>query len=319
MAQLFSQNQTPATGAAAMFIEKELLKSAGWIHQASGDATTFTTSVGNVNDKITTGASGVGGYDNSGSWWVGRAPNGIQVAMQRGSSGSQFAWKRYSLSAGFTGGAPSATVMPTATDQQNWFGTAAAGTGLYTATMRFHCMAQDTAPYLFYAFGCTVGTTTIVHESCIDALAGGSYDAADPSIYLVGAKQGTLFSSTSDTGFQRSGSAGGPGIFGHIGTGSPPATWVNWALGVTTINTVQTMPGGMGTNPINGKDDLMGAWFARDNGAANSGLKGMSSLYKLICVSGRATYDLMSVSSTGDWIAHNGLVATPWNNTAPVV
>jgi hypothetical protein len=298
-----------------MYQWKELLKTAGWVKQISSDGTTLNSTPGNVNDNITGGAAGAGGFANTGAHWTGLSPDGQrQICIQRGTVGNNNWWCKYSVAAGFTGG--TATVAPTAADGQNIFGTAAAGTALFTATMRYHVAANNAAPYGFYAFACTQGTNTITHQFLYDPLVAGSYPAAETDPYVMGCKNGALWDVVGGTGHLQTAAAGAAGIWGFRGN---LTTWVNYPLLQIGSTGATYSDGAAGSNPWTAKDDIYSTWYGRTTAVANAGHKGMSSQFKLMASIQRSTYDLLTVVSTGDYISFNGRVAAPWNNVAPVV
>lgn len=120
MTMIFDTNFVPATYAEAVFRTKQLLKTAGWVHQASGDGlAAFSATPGNINDVIAAAGAGAGGMANTNAWFVIKEPGSgtRQICYQRGLDNTR--WRvKYSVAAGFNGGTPSATTTPTATDEQ---------------------------------------------------------------------------------------------------------------------------------------------------------------------------------------------------------
>lgn len=98
----------------AIFALKELLKAVGWSVISSSDGTTYNAS----GDQVTHDGSGANGMNNNNAWFRIQDPGVLrEYVFQRGTI--HYSWKWiYSASDKFTGGTPSATVIPTATDQQ---------------------------------------------------------------------------------------------------------------------------------------------------------------------------------------------------------
>lgn len=320
MAYTVTANLSLTTGAAALYALKEALKAAGWTKQISSDGTTLNSTPGNANDNITSAGAGAGGFNNASAHWTGRSPDGArEICLQRGSGSSQACWWKYSLAAHFSGG--SATTAPTATDDEDVFGTSAAGNTLFTTTMRFHIVVNNAAPYDWYAFACTTGTTTIVTEMIYDSLVAGSYNASDPDPYVMGARNGTLYSGVSDTGSVQTAAAGAAGLWGYWGP-SGSKVWVNWALQHLAYSASSAVAGDYGSDHVdNTKHVVRHPTYGRSRSisASQPGLKGASYLLREHMTTGKATYDLMDEAATGDLISHNGFMCTPWNNTTPTV
>jgi hypothetical protein len=189
----------------------QCLLSAGWTHWASGTGTggTFSTTPGNVNNQITSTGTGAGGFDRNNAWIILRCPaSKRQILIQRGTAST--AWRvYYSALDTFNGtgfGAVSATVPPSATDQQQLIGAAAAfvtfatpSASLYT---RFHCVAYsdavNTDVYSFYAWATSPSSPTISFVFCLEALRQYNASDADPLVFVV--QTGSIGSSTNAWG-----------------------------------------------------------------------------------------------------------------------
>jgi hypothetical protein len=159
MTMQYDVNFIPATFAEAIFRLKQLLKTAGWIHQASSDGTTFTTTPGNVNDAITSAGIGAGGMENSLAWFVLQQPGGTrQFCFQIDTTTTWYI--KLSVSAGFTGGTPSATEVPSATDEIVLVGLGPDAGPTFEAIplypdgqQTFNIVADDAAPHGWWAGG----------------------------------------------------------------------------------------------------------------------------------------------------------------------
>ena len=104
-------------GAECVYEAKELLKSAGWTVTSSGDASSYSSS----SDLLTSEAL----VDVPLAWFVIEDPDDIRsfcvqtiTASDDGTPSSRHLFRvKYSRAAGFAGGSPSATQVPSATDE----------------------------------------------------------------------------------------------------------------------------------------------------------------------------------------------------------
>lgn len=116
MAYTFLVNQTPATGAVAMYQLISTLMTAGWLKKMDSDGTTYSA----TGVQITSGASGTNGLGNNNAWVRLQSPttNGgtivdqtREITIQRGSSDT--GWRiKYSAHGKFVGGVPNAISTP---------------------------------------------------------------------------------------------------------------------------------------------------------------------------------------------------------------
>jgi hypothetical protein len=121
MAYVFTVNQSPATGSLAMWNFVAALIAQGWTKLADSDGTTYS----NVGTQVTGGNAGAHGLGNQYAWVVLRDPSGAggrEYCIQNTFSNNLYWRIKYSQSAGFVGGAPSATQVPSATDETVPFG-----------------------------------------------------------------------------------------------------------------------------------------------------------------------------------------------------
>lgn len=112
MAYTFSVNNSPATGAIAMYTLISTLISAGWVKKMDSDGTTYSS----TGTQVTSGNTGTGGLNNTNAWVRIQSPavNGKtrEFVIQRGTT--SITWKvKYSAYGTFSGGVPSATTTPT--------------------------------------------------------------------------------------------------------------------------------------------------------------------------------------------------------------
>lgn len=171
---------SPASGAVAVDALIDTLLSAGWVITRWSDATTYTDATGAPlsTNPYGSGASGAGNLGNSSAWFTVRASDSSREWLfQRGSSDA--AWTISRSAAGFVGGSPAATTLPTATDATALF-TAAS---VFTATPgRLFISADDSDDYGWRLMCCPVGggnVLTLLADVPLD-----SPDPADTDPYL---------------------------------------------------------------------------------------------------------------------------------------
>jgi hypothetical protein len=134
----------------------EMLVSAGWTYRASGDGTGGTY---NATGKVFTGTgAGALGWANSGAWARIQDPGAVrEITVQHNNAGGAII--KYSQLAKFTGGSPSATTTPTATDERAIRGTYATAWCASSTGNAFGC-ANDTAQYGFWFAATSTSTVT---------------------------------------------------------------------------------------------------------------------------------------------------------------
>jgi hypothetical protein len=118
MAFTFSVNNRPSTGGYAMYMTLANFIAAGWTVKSSSDGTTYNS----TGNQITSGASGANGMANNYAWFRIQDPGGVrEFVVQRGTINLTWAAK-YSVAAKFVTGSPTATQVPTATDEVSLYG-----------------------------------------------------------------------------------------------------------------------------------------------------------------------------------------------------
>jgi hypothetical protein len=263
-------NLAPATGSEAEFNHKGTLKQQGWTIPSSSDATTYNSS----GDQITSASSGANGMANTNAWWRTRDPGGTrEIVSQRGSSDLLFR-RKVSPSARFTGGSPSASQVPSATDERVYAGggTDAAPTfqSFYAANASYkqHCGADDASPYDFYNLCVTNGTAAGQRRHWMVDMLAGSY-SADAQPWIIDANTG-VFNQFAAYGVGTQGF--GQGIYK---SGLSGETFVNWA-GLNYGEGVGSIPGNLPPNQGDGKSLVIPIPVARLNSVANPGWKGFA-------------------------------------------
>ena len=319
MALQKSLNNTPATGAVLLYTYKELLKTATWTIPSSSDGTTYNA----AGDQITTGASGAGGFANNSAWIYAKQPGSNRgLVWQRGTT--NLLWRiKYSPSAGFSGGTPGATRVPSATDEVVLCGGGTDAAPTFATilptdgTYRWNAIAYDTAPYGTLHFGFPTGGGNPNVGFALDPLTGTA--AGDPDPYALYLPQ------NSTTAFR--GAAGSQDFTTENGTHTPKGFL--GALG-TASNFVGILPAFPGTpagvgattaalpaNPFTSDNEGEPFYYARRNAlAAPRGRKGYSSLMRVNLTAGLTTG---TTGASLAWVLV-GNVWVPWDGaTVPLI
>lgn len=172
---------SPASGTAAVFTLLTRLCAAGWIVKRWSDATTLSSD--NVNltaNPYGSASSGAGNLGNTSAWFRVAAPDASREWLfQRGSADQT--WTISRSKAGFTGGSPDATTLPTATDTATLF---SATQAFPTTTWRMFVSCDDAASYGWRCFGVPSGGGNVLHFLIDEPLQNGSIDTSDTDPYL---------------------------------------------------------------------------------------------------------------------------------------
>lgn len=313
----YNSNQTPATGALAIFSLKALLKGltpTAWTVPSSSDGTTYFS----ASDGITTGAAGAGGLANSNAWFILQMPGSLkQWCLQRGTTNQL--WRvKYSFAAGFSGGTPGISRVPSATDEKVLLGsgTDAAPTfaNLFATAdggYRFSCAAQTTSPWAFWSFGFPTGGGNPSHGFFLDPLQSGTYQAGetDPYVtYCEGTGSGSCLAANLFNG-----GAGMQASFNGITQSNVKM------LQYSSLTPVSD--GALAPNPYSGKDDLLPLFYAI-TGGTNPGIKGQSGIFAFDSVGNASVHRLtpspLRIVSSNDMIVI-GAVVFPWDGTTPTI
>lgn len=336
MAYTFSVNNTPATGAEAIWLLVTTLVAAGWVVKSDSDGATYAPAGG----QVTGSGGGAHGLANPNAWIRIQAPatNGGSVlnqhrelTFQRGAD-SRYWRLKYSASANFTLGLPSAAATPSAADEVILYG---AGTDAVPtwpliwfsadASYRWHIACGGLAEsYSFYAFALPNTTTQTGNGIFLDVMQPGSYPDGldvDPAVIYCGdeGSVGFQFGSlstfsilSSDTIVNRTNPCLATAWLG-------PTSYVGIATVGTNNQQVCLFPYGGGSgggfpmfggatagsvNPWTGNDDVLPAWWARaGNSTPPNGIKGKSTLF-LFGSKERVNMDTGSLLAVRDFI-HN--------------
>lgn len=314
MAYSYSTNNSPATGAVAMYTLKELMKTAGWTVEASSDGSTYNSS----GDQITSGSSGAGGMANASAWFRIRMPStdGVtrEFTFQRTSNTN---WRiKYSQSAGFTGGSPGTTQTASATDEAILLGGGTDAAPTYAALFaadagyRFNAICGGSAEgYTLYAFAFPNGGGTPTMHAFLERMAAGSFPASNIEPYVM------KFANASPTVANTNSTTVGPK--GWLAKGLAGQGFVFIPANTFTDNSGATQLA-LGPNSYTGIDDMLPILFGRRTAlGAPSGYMGIASTLRMSSTT-RTTGDTYTLSSTNDRIIIGDL-AWPWDGSTPTI
>jgi len=324
MAYTFDVNELPATGSLAMYQHIANLIAAGWTKVSDSDGTTYSAG----GTQVTGGGGGAHGFGNTSAWVRLRCPvvngNAREIVIQRSSGSTQYRTK-YSAAAGFSGGAPSATQVPSATDEVLIHGSGSDGApGFQTVfatdnSYRCHsCAGGAGEGYAFYLLTiATGGFTSIQCAWFMDTLQAFDVGDPDPTWWFF------TFSSSNGgrdwaNAYNSLPTSGGSGAW--LGATSSSSNFVPTAALSTGHPFGQFFPyngAGSGQAPFSTKDPAVPIAFGRSPAqAAPFGLKGWSTMLYWTGV-GRAFGDTMDISGTADRLWYGG-AAIPWNGSVPL-
>lgn len=312
----------PGTGAVMLFRMKTLLKSVGWTVPSSSDGITFNSS----GDQITTGGTGAGGFANANAWFRIKQPgaNGREFTFQEAGGATTYQARiKYSggPGTGFTGGSPSATQTPSATDEQIFLGGGTDAAPSYSqfldtpeSNQRFNMIASDTAQgYVWLWWTNVAGTNAARSGMLFDVMLPGTFPVADqdPAVIYLDTFTSNLFNL--DLGFYTAKGWLKKNLVGAGFVGLSAMFYRSNAGGESVF------PGAGGQNPHTGKDDLAPIPWGRGSvQAAPFGFKGISSFLLWDSVS-RSYGDTLNVVTTKDYLilgaAGGNWLAIPWNGT----
>lgn len=318
MADAFILNQTPATYSATIFSMITFWTGAGWVGKASGDGSSGFSSTTNIFTGSGAGANKTG---NASGWIRLQDPGGIrEFYIQWDNSGG--IRMKYSPVAKFTGGSPSATQVPTATDEQFICGAgtpasplyknSALPTGFSTGTNRMQGGARGTSPYGWWIAAGQTGGTTTNFAITFDPVTGDSADVdqrvwytsnttafapASFSVVTVLTQNSNTISAFMDTGLT---------LWEAVG----PCRY--------NLNSVfMDVGGAAGVNPFSpSKIDLKPILYERNSAqTGTNGQKGYSNNFRWV---GTNKTNFIDTADTKNWICLDGVWAFWDGTTTPV-
>lgn len=304
---------SPATGAVAVDALIDTLLAAGWRITRWSDATTYTNATGAplATNPYGSGGSGAGNLGNTSAWFTVRASDSSREWLfQRGASDA--AWTINRSAAGFSGGSPAATTLPTATDATALF-TAAS---VFTATPgRLFISADDADDYGWRLMCCPVGggnVLTLLADVPLD-----SPDPADTDPYLwVGYYNSTGLSVYEASTFSYT--SGAAQVYKRfVGAGSNQrVAFVTGAVYTGSIAPPAGVQGGY--LPSSGYDVPLPIPVLRTGApSTTTGWCGFASGLRWSAVQGRTTGQTLD-GTTQYWIYAAGLWL-PWDSSTPTL
>jgi hypothetical protein len=316
MAWSFDVNNTTITGAQAIYQLKQGLKNAGWTVPRSSDGTTYNAS----GDQITSGSSGANGMANNNAWFVVKSPSvdgyEREFCIQRMST--NLLWRiKYAVSSTFSGGSPSATQVPSASDEALVHGggtdSSPTGSGLFStdSTYRYHFIYGGLEEsYSFYSFGYPLGGGNSNHSFMFDRCSLNTFAPEDLDPFVIYSSNTSNLISTL-SGLSTCKCWYKKNLSGQIFQNVAVSDYVNSSGSSLYV-------GLLGTNAWNGKDDGLPVFYGRNVASGGTpGFKGISRHLYLKCAA-RSTGDTISVVTSKDKIYLNDLIL-PWNGTSPLV
>jgi hypothetical protein len=232
------------------------------------------------------------------------------MTIQRGTSNAQ--WRvKYSAQAGFSGGTPSATQTPTATDGALRFG------GGTDASPTYSTWLATDATYQLYggagAEGWWFATKVIIGGAVsgggwMDVLSSYATGDLDPATIHIATTSSPFVTSSLSSG---SATITSSGIFSWLNYGGGSASYVATPAYTVNDSAGVVWPNNAGTNPNTNKDSLRLIEYGRKTGAGTTGPKGVSAHVAWNAAT-RVAAETFTVSTTRDRIGF-GDVNFQWN------
>lgn len=341
MANAYVLNQFPAGYGKALSLLTEMLFSAGWTYQGSGDGlASFSTSL-KVFNNFTQGAAN--SWNNSSAWARMQDPSAIRELLfsHDNAGGIRI---RYSPSAKFVGtfnGTVSATVPPTATDEKYIAGglgtnyTPGSGPFFGTGTLRgasiYQGAAMSRSPYGFWFAGADFPRGQIRTGFMMEPVTSVPEDP-DPYVFTVGGancfQPSNLFynrDGTQSANWSALPSSGTlEGSFAFMDTSRKTFLYVQaagYCFGAVAAGLV--MDSGVPQNPFNGQPEFLPVLYGRFNSATSSaggntqqcGVKGWGTFARWL----GAPRSSLGATTSGKTHIAVGAVWLPWDGvTTPL-
>lgn len=332
MPNAYIPSLVPAQAGAAVSLLVEMIVQAGYVYKASGDGLSGYSATG----KIFSGTgSGAAGWHNNRAWARLAAPDGRrELTIQH--NASQGVRLKYSALAKFTGGSPSATVTPSATDERVMWGAGTDATptltnwfpaGITTGAVKFWGMASASAPFGFWYCGAGYPAGAIGCGLMLDPVESVPEDV-DPVVVHIGSTlaftTGGGLGQANNYSYPAPGTAA-QGCWGHMDVALTKFLYV--APGAITAGNVSPMQAngyqqvvsssGLTLNPFNGKHEALPALYMRNTlvtgGIPDTGLKGWSRFLRWTTMPRIHAIDTLDNLK---WICI-GSVWLPWDGVTP--
>lgn len=338
-------NQRPVTYGGAISLLVEMLVSAGWTYQSSGDGLAGFSSSGKIFTGTGTGALG---WSNAKAWARIQDPaTSREFIFQHDNTGQ--ARIKYSANAKFTGGSPSATVTPSATDEKylrggatdaaptygTWFNTSTVTTAPYggavtaaatvVGSVIYQGAALSASPYGFwFASQLHDGAKTKGASILFDPVNSAPEDT-DPYVLVVGSTQSFLFNATASPTNGLGKDGGAAATWTIVNGTNIDGAWAYMDAARTSFLNVQPAgyaaqsgtqtpnvsgSSGLLANPFNSKYEALPVpWMRTASAASIPGLKGWSTMLRWTC-SPYTTF--LDTFDNKNWICV-GSFWLPWN------
>lgn len=262
MADFFDVNTKPLTKRACLYkLITTFLAAFPTGVKASGDGLAAYSSTGSV---FTTGATGATGFGNDLAWARLQFPDGRELLVVNNSTGAPYSCSLLlSQASHFTGGSPSATVWPTATDTQVILGGTTSGSASNwmqndtDGTLIANCYVNSADPYDLYLYVFPSGNSSPHGLIFIDAVQG--LPAGDNFKHIYGAGITTL------------GSSQLTGLCGFMGTGP------GWEPNTTMEASGGVAPSSSLGDPANNKHQLLQRMVFATSNSSRTYVKGWGS------------------------------------------
>jgi len=302
---------------------KTALKSVGWVVKASGDGLSAYSA---TTDIINTMTSGANGWLNARAWFRIQSPSGNEEYIFQRTTATAIRVKM-SHFAKFTGGSPSSTTTPSATDEALLMGggSDASPTG-YSAsglTGYRHYIGMDAdAPYSWYSLvifpgGYSGGTgNSIPYFMAQDGLSQIEPTDASQIFTMYCGSQTMLQSTFTNPGSVTLSSSGGFFCARYPSTSTASAVPIGWNIVGLNASSI-SMAGNCSGNIITLKEELLPFGLWRSTSLVSPAFKGLSATFRLLGAN-KAPGDTLSVNSTRDKIIL-GQFVFPWDGSIPVV
>lgn len=315
----FTNNYTPATGANAMFDAGARFILQGATKTQDSDGTTRSSS----GAQVTGGNTGAHGLQNTDAYEVFSLPAGQQVLWQRGTT--NLVWRmKFSQSAGFSGGSPSATQVPSATDEVIIFGGGTDAAPTFSAFFaadggyRWNVGMDNAAPYAMWMSSFTVGGSAPLNAFAFEPLTQletGDVNTVGLHCNGTGANALKLGGLNLETAV-----ANATGFLATTPKASPAAS-ADWfpfpAMEYVSTGAAAVCPGGAATSSLTLKDPGIPITFWRRAAISNPNYKGIGTQMRWLSVA-RATPQAVTASTTNDRIAL-GDASLPWDGSGVVL
>lgn len=273
----------PATGAATIRRLKTALVAAGWTVKGSGSTGTGYSGTGDI---ITTDAI----MAVTDAWFRIQDPAGHrEFIFQRGTT--NLLWRvKYSANptgvTGFTGGSPSATQTPSASDEQTVYGGGTDASPTFTALLSadggykiWIACGDSTVGYGWYIFAGLTGTGSPEAFFYLDVMRVGTYPSGDvdPAVVYF-STPGTAVTTINQLGTYATGPQGwfAYGLGGSAFQRIIPAAMIDWGTFYGAI------PSNVQASPVSGNDVCTDVLYMRGNNQSiPGGIKGCGTLFRM--------------------------------------